>query len=364
MSALYSRSLMILALLMASVPISQAQAADQDPQWLDVSIQIFAPLPVEPALTDDGITDFEASRDVRLAEARYLATYLRYRLEASQSFGAVRVLPMQDSGAPLMITGQVLASDGAELSLQLKALDSTGRTWLDRSYEARAINSVSAIEDALAEDDFAHLFDSILRDLQTILSPLSEAQKREINAAALIRYGQGLIPGAFDGYLESNGQGQARIVRLPASNDPLLARIQRIRASEYLFIDVVDEYYQQFFTDIKPVFATWRQVQREQMTGSERFVERRSNSASDYRPGSYYALQESYNNYRWAKVQEQYRDELNQGFSNEVEPTEIVLADSLFKLNGTLEQQYREWRSILAELYLLEYGEPARQDVQ
>ena len=41
-------------------------------------------------------------------------------------------------------------------------------------------------------------------------------------------------------------------------------------------------------------------------------------------------------------------------FANEVEPTELALENSLYKLTGTLEQQYRDWRSILAELYALE----------
>ena len=81
---------------------------------------------------------------------------------------------------------------------------------------------------------------------------------------------------------------------------------------------------------------------------------RESTASSDYARGSYYALRESYDNYRWAKVQELYVDELREGFANEVQPTELALEDSLYTLTGTLEQQYDEWRSILAELYALE----------
>ena len=83
-------------------------------------------------------------------------------------------------------------------------------------------------------------------------------------------------------------------------------------------------------------------------------AEGQASTNSGYARGSYYALQESYNNYRWAKVQELYLDELREGFANEVEPTEVALDDSLYRLTGTLEQQYREWRSILAELYALD----------
>jgi len=47
-------------------------------------------------------------------------------------------------------------------------------------------------------------------------------------------------------------------------------------------------------------------------------------------------------------------DELGEGFTNEVEPTSLQLDDSVFRLSGTLEQQYRDWRRILAELFALE----------
>src|SRR5690606_10531681 len=94
--------------------------------------------------------------------------------------------------------------------------------------------------------------------------------------------------------------------------------------------------------------------QREQAESATTVADREANAVSQFRRGSYYALQESYNNFRWAKIQELYLDELSEGFANEVEPTEIELEDSLYKLNGTLEQQYREWRSILAELFELE----------
>ena len=63
---------------------------------------------------------------------------------------------------------------------------------------------------------------------------------------------------------------------------------------------------------------------------------------------------QSYNNYGWVKLQELYVDELGEGFTNEIEPTQIALNDSMFRLTGTLDQQYREWRTILAQLFELE----------
>ncbi len=338
--------------LLLTLHWSAAQAQD----YLDVSIGVFASAEAVPAqdTTAEPAPSTQTTPEVRLAESRYLPMFLRYRLEASGLFGAVRVLPEIDSSAQLTITGTIQRSDGQYLAVDLQARDATGRVWIDRRYEGEAVPSVSVSGDALAADDFSALFAEIVRDLVAMQQSLTAEQREEIRFVALLRYGKALVPASFDGYLQENPDGTVSILRLPASNDPLLQRIGQIREHEYLFIDVVDEEYQRFFGDIKPVYDMWRQFQREQTTSAADFEQRETTAESVYARGSYYALRETYNNYRWVKVQELYLDELREGFANEVEPTEIELEDSLYRLTGTMEQQYAEWRSILAELYALE----------
>ena len=59
--------------------------------------------------------------------------------------------------------------------------------------------------------------------------------------------------------------------------------------------------------------------------------------------------------HKWnAKLQDIYLDELTQGFANETRPNEVKLSDSVYKLTGSLEEQYSEWRDILAQMYKLE----------
>ena len=190
-----------------------------------------------------------------------------------------------------------------------------------------------------------------------MLDTLQPDQLERISTVSLLRYGLALVPPSFAPYLEQSADGQITVRRLPARTDPLLTRIEAIREREYLFIDVVDEEYSRFYADIKPVYDMWREYRREQIQSAAGYTERNTAKASQFRKGSYYALQESYNNYRWVKLQEIYLNDLKQGFANETEPTEIELSDSLYRLTGTLEQQYREWRNILAELYQLETEE-------
>lgn len=340
--------------------LSPVNLAQGNGDYLDVSIRVFRSAEPQPAANDttaSASTQTAAAPvtpEVRVAETRYLPMFLRYRLEASGLFGAVRVLPEIDNSAQLTIEGTIERSDGAYLALDLTARDATGRVWIAKRYEGAAAPGVSASGDAFAEDDFAWLFNAILRDLTAVQESLDARQREEIRTVALLRYGLGLVPASFSSYLRENPDGTVNIERLPAANDPILQRIEDIREHEYLFIDVVDEEYQRFFADIKPVYDMWRQFQREQTSSAADYTARESGTSGGYARGSYYALQESYNNYRWAKVQELYLDELREGFANEVEPTELALENSLYKLTGTLEQQYREWRRILAELYALE----------
>lgn len=360
-------------LLLCALPSSLR--AQNDAEFVDISIRVF-----DAAAEDAAAIDGEATATgsgaassgtaaataggvttaatlvpeaVTQAEVRYMPMHLRYHLEASGRFGAVRVLPLLDNGAELMIEGRIIASDQFRLELAITARDSTGRLWLQQTYSGSAVSSTSLSPDAKLDDDFADLYRSIVRDLVAVLDTLQSSDLREIASVALLRYGQGLAPQHFDSYLESS-DGRWRALRLPASNDPFLVRVQAIREREFLFIDVVDEEYSRFHADIKPVYDMWRQYRREQSSSAEARTARESTATSEFARGSYYALQESYNNFRWAKLQELYLDELSEGFSNETASTEIELSDSLYRLSGTMEQQYREWRSILAELYELE----------
>lgn len=335
-----------------------AQAANA---FIDVSVRVFetATMPTAEQSADSGQAaahDELTPEAVRDAEQRYLPMQLRYYLEASGRFGAVRVLPLLDNGAELTIEGQILQSDPYRLELALSARDSTGRIWLDRLYTAEAVPSTSIDENARLDDDFAALYRSAVRDLVSVLDTLSAEDLRMIDLVALLRYGQGLAPQHFEGFIGEQ-DGRFTALRLPANDDPLLVRIQAIREREFLFIDVVDEEYSRFFADVKPVYSMWREYRREQSDSASAREQREAAQPSQFPRGSYYALQENYNNYRWAKLQELYLDELSEGFANETAPTDIELADSLYRLTGTMEQQYREWRSILAELYELEVGE-------
>jgi hypothetical protein len=49
--------------------------------------------------------------------------------------------------------------------------------------------------------------------------------------------------------------------------------------------------------------------------------------------------------------------ELSESFQNEVAPQVVDVEGQTLKLTGTAEEQYREWRKLLHEMYLEENGD-------
>jgi hypothetical protein len=327
-----------------------AQAAVEDKPLLDVSIRAFDINLPEDSREQQARQIYPA---VRQAEARYLPSFLKLMLEESGQWGAVRLLPQTDTGAELQVTADILDSDGSTLSLAFKAIDATGRTWIDQTYTRVAVDSVSLNQPVLT-DPFLYLYSDICNDLAAFYATLTHSEVNEIKAVATLRYAAALAPEVFEPYLAIRDTGRISYTRLPADNDPFLLRVEAIRDHEYVFIDVVDEQYESFFVAIKPVYDLWRKYRREIMASEADKINREIDQGNGFRRGSYMSLRESYNNYRWARMQDQYLEELNQGFINEIQPTDITLEDSLYHLNGTLVEQYSEWRDILKQLYKLD----------
>ena len=71
------------------------------------------------------------------------------------------------------------------------------------------------------------------------------------------------------------------------------------------------------------------------------------------------AMEQTYNTYKQTKIQEQDLDEMATGFNNEVAPTVMEASGRVFRLSGTLDSQYNEWRGILRDIFVLETGLPA-----
>ncbi len=342
----------LLYLLLCLCATGVAAAPEADTTHLDIGLVVFdTGIPEDPTHNKDlGIFP-----RIREAEARYLPFALRQTLVDSNQWGPVRVLPDPAPGTELLITGRIIDSDGISLEVEVQAVDSRGVEWINRVYRESSSEDDYQAQQAQRERPFQELYNRVAADLYARASQLTAAEIDRINQLSLLRYAGALAPAAFGSYYTLSEEGQYQLLRLPAHDDPMLQRIKRVREQEYVFIDTVDEQYASLFSNMAPTYDLWRQYNREQSLYQDAHEERLA-ERSKPRRGSYQAMKQTYINYRWSKIQEQEAARLATGFNNEVEPTIMRLQGRVIELEGSLEDQYREWRKILHSIYLLETG--------
>jgi hypothetical protein len=355
--ARYSRCAIQILCLVVVLPVMSSVEDESghsgDNVLLDVGLLVF-----DPGIPADESTHSKLGifPHIRKAESRFMPVILRGVLMVSQEWGAVRVLPDALESSELMVTGTILHSDGQRLELQIKARDATGEYWLDRVYTGTL--DISGYTGEGATDPFLGVYQHIASDLLAVRRQKSSKALAGIREVALMRYASELAPEAFASFLALSPEQTYELVRLPAQDDPMIARVIGLRNKEYLFIDTVDEQYQRLNDEMSPTYSLWRQHNAEQAQYREEYRDRVSSRDRAGRKGSFAALEQTYNAYKWSKIHEQDLDELALGFNNEVAPTVMEVSGTVFRLSGALDTQYAEWRDILQRIFRLEMGLP------
>ncbi len=313
-------------------------------QRLDVSIAVFG------AAEGDAATANGSAR--RAVEANYVSYQLRETLHATGLWADVRVLPKPDPQSELQIIGTLLASDGTSLRMRVQAYDGSGRQWLDKEYLDYADDRDYA---ATAREPFNHVYHAIANDLALLRESTPPNQLKRVQDIALVRYAAALAPDAFKDYASTSPEGLVTLNRLPAISDPMLRRVERIRESEDLFVETVDDHYGALFRSMRRRYTLWRRYDYEQSEALRGYVERRRRRPEP-EAGSTQALERAYDNFREAKYWQETLDELAASFESAVAPTAIEAEGEVLELSGSLEQQYVEWRALLRKIFSAETG--------
>jgi len=327
-------------------------------QALNVGIEVFDSLETNEAVERSGAAIFS---EIRSTETQFLPVALRSTLLESNQWGIVRVLPDADPSMDLQINGTVIRSNGVDLLLKIRAVDSTGQIWLEREYAdiARVADYPDTAPSLLDrggitynEDPFQDIYNAIANDLIDIRNAMDANMLRRISDVTQMRYASDLAPEAFAEFLTTDAQNLLTIARLPAQNDPLLGHVADIRARNDVFIDTIDEYYESLYQDLKPIYDIWRQYSFEQVN-EELDSARRARSGSTDR-GSFEAMSQNYNRYKWNKIFEQEFVALASGFIRETAPAVLELSQNVNGLTGPVEEQYAQWRVLLRGLFEIE----------
>ena len=223
---------------------------------LDVAIAVFdAP---GPKVDGDAGASVFRNDEVLRAERNYVPHVIGEYLQVAQTWGAVRVVPRPRAAIDVTVTGAITRSDGESLTFRAKATDARGVVWFDNEY--RAVAEPGAYENAGEEfeDPFAPAYAALAADMAAGLRKLTLDDLARIRAVAEVAFGHSLVPEAFAKHVEPKPDGGHELRRLPADEDPMLARVRDIRQREHLFIDQVNEYYDDFSVGIQNPYHEWR----------------------------------------------------------------------------------------------------------
>ncbi len=359
----------------------QAETEVAEVALLDVGILLFDPGVPEDQEEADGFV----FPDVRRAEARFMPYHLKKTLEGTGHWGSVWVLPERSNAVDLIVFGRVEHSDGLEVKLRIGAWDATGREWLNELYKSRVPEKAYSKYRDLTQDPYQNIYNDIVNDLLAAREKLSEKKLGAIRQVAELRFAADLVPSAFGSHLEED-DGEYSIRRLPAEDDPMLARMRAVREREYTFVDTLNEYYASLYYEMSPPYEDWRKMSREE-TISYRELKRSArmrqllglaailgavvyeaggggNSAITNTAilGGIEGIRSGFGKSTEAKLHGESLKELGSSFEAETEPLLIEVEGQTRRLTGTAEEKYQEWRRLLREIFASETGLPPPAD--
>lgn len=352
-----------------------AQPAADIPEsmLLDVGVVQFDPgVPKDPDEREQKVI----IPDVRQAEATYMPYTLKRMLQSTGQWGAVRLLPRPSTAVDVSVWGEILHSDGERLELKVAVTDATGKVWFNKRYVARA--SKYAYDEQMVPadiDPFQPIYRMIHDDMVAYRDQLSADDIKNIREVAEMRFASEFAPETFSDYVVQDHK-LYKLNRLPAPDDPMLARIRQIREREYLFVDTLEEYYLDFRQKMHGPYQDWRKSTFEEAIALQELrAKARANTLAGAGAvlmglagqvsdsvvartagqvgiiGGGVLLTQGFKYRAEAKLHVSALEELGSSLGNEVTPSVIQLEDRTVTLTGTVDQQYEEWRKILYDLY-------------
>ena len=357
-----------------SVPVLDAPDIPvPDAELLDVGVVIL----------DPGISSVEDEEqvypEVRRAEATFMATELADVLAEQGGWGAVRVVPDERQFSDLLVRGTILQSDGEALELKIRVSDARGTVWLDKRYTG--ITSRYAYEQGTRtkQDPFLSVYRIIANDMLAAFQRLPAEERTTIRRVAEMRFARDFASGAFADYLNEDPSGQVTLRRLPSEEDPMLARVRGLRQRHYVFVDTLQGHYTGFSDDMYTPYQEWRkasyeetvalrelenEAKREMIAGGAAIlagiVAQSSGSRMTRSAGAIGVvgggalLKRGLEKRAESNIHSLALEELGQSLDAEITPRVIELEDRTVRLTGNVEDQYDQWRELLADIYAAE----------
>jgi len=366
-----------------------ASAPKEESQLLDVGVIEF----------DAGIPDNnnpEKTRiydEIRNAESRYLAYHLKTTMQGTGHWGAVRVLPSTEAFTDILINGRIKKSDGEFVEIEIVVSDTSGQHWFTRSYETQTgISSYSERRDR-RKDPYQKVFNDIANDVKAHADTLTPERVVRLQQISELKFFADMSPLTYDEHLLTDEDGVVNVQRLPAENDPAVARLRQIRERDRLVVDMLNEHYANFYYGIAIPYNSFRKASREEAV-NYRQVKRSArlqtimgiivvagSLAVDTNDSSYsrqqmkrgiqsVGISQGLNSIMGgitrnseASIHVEAIEELAESFGSEAAPMVVNIEGQSRRLTGTAAAQYESWRKLLRDIYEAETGFTEEIDV-
>jgi hypothetical protein len=358
-------------------PIQRARQEIPEDQLMDVGIFTFE----SEEISEEEAEEEGTSNEIREAEGHFMPYHLKNTLHQSSHWGAVQVIPAETDSMDVFVKGNIKESNGEHLTLEIEVIDATGKRWFTKKYKMEATRSSYHGNRPGEKDAYQSLYNSIANDMAEYKIKLTAADIKKIRTTAKLKFAEDFAPDAFEGYLARSKKGKTQIKRLPADDDPMMARLLKIREREYMYVDTLNEQYDSFYNDMWPSYKNWRQLNLTERL-ARREIKRRaltqqligalmiagaiaagSNDSSGMaavQTGLILAgtqvIIRGFNVSKEAEIHEAAIQELGESFTSEMKPVVMEFEGRQYELTGSAEEQFNQWRALLRKIYYAETG--------
>ena len=357
--------------------IMKAQEEIFEEQLLDVGILVFE----SDKMTQEQAQKKHTSQEIRKAEQHFMPYHLKNTLQQSSYWGAVRVLPGETESIDVLVKGKILESNGEHLILQVDVMDATRKKWFSKKYKSEASLAFYSGNRAGEKDAYQDIYNIISNDMANFFKKLSPEEIKNIRTVSKLKFAQDFAPIVYDGYLTGDEKDLISVNRLPADGDTIMTRLLKIREREYMYVDTLNEYYQEYYANMWSSYENWRKLNYEEIKAIRKIE---SNALKQKLLGALLvagaialnagevkntgALQvgmiliggqvivNGFNVTKEAEIHSAAIKELSESFGSEMQPIVMEFEGKQYELTGSAEEQFKHWRELLRQIYITETG--------
>ena len=368
---------------MARIGKQPAEAGDPNRPKLDVVIPVF-----DPGLPEVG-KEHETQGlwpELRRAESIRFATKLKAALEATGSFGAVRVTPDKTATGDLYVLGKIVKSNGEDVEFDVEVFDVSGNRWLNETFDHEVSEGFHKNYRNEGKDPYDPAFDEAAKALVEELSYQETEDLKKTRLLTDLRFGANFIEEAFAEHLEVKS-GMFSLSSYPSDSDPMLIRTKAIRVRDQLFVDSLQDNYRSFVEKMQSSYAIWQEQSQLEISAKRKAQMKAAGEAAvgvlliglavaavaaganadTYTDSSLATtagaagavagakfLADSFQTSDEAKVHRDALNELGASIDSDLAPQIVAFEEQTLELTGTAKDQFAQWRRFLKKIYLQE----------